>query len=153
MKAAYHLLLLAVQAGITFVALLSIYLLLALLNYRGGFPAFIGLVTFQPVLGAVLSLATISVCVVVGLPLRLTALGRWWRQRGYLALGGVLAGGGLLGLFLLSGGATEAAATAGSSALVLACSGWFLLAFSLLHVFPPDTLLHRLSLLSPLYSK
>jgi hypothetical protein len=153
MRVAYHLLLLAVQAGITFVALLGIYLLLALLDYRGGFPAFIGLVAFQPVLGAVLSLATISVCVVVGLPLRLTALGNWWRQRGYLALGGALAGGGLLGLFLLSGGATEAAATTGSSALVLACSGWFLLAFSLLHIFPPDTLLHRLSLLSPLYSK
>jgi hypothetical protein len=153
MRVAYHLLLLAVQAGITFVALLGIYLLLALLDYRGGFPAFIGLVTFQPVLGAVLSLATISVCVVVGLPLRLTALGNWWRQRGYLALGGALAGGGVLGLFLLLGGATEAAATAGSSAFVIVCSGWFLLAFSLLHAFPPDTLLHRLSLFSPLYSK
>jgi hypothetical protein len=151
MRAAYHLLLLAVQAGITFVALLGSYLLLALLDYRGGFPAFMGLVTFQPVLGAVLSLATISVCVVVGLPLRLTALGSWWRQRGYLALGGALAGGGLLGLFLLAGGATEAAG--GPSAFVLACSGWFLLAFSLLHVFPSATWLHRRSLLSPLYRK
>jgi hypothetical protein len=153
MRAAYHLLLLAVQAGITFVALLSSYLLLALLDYRGGFPAFIGLVTFQPVLGAILSLATISICVVVGLPLRLTALGSWWRQRGYLALGGALAGGGVLGFFLLSAGATEAAGTGGPSALVVAGSGWFLLAFSLLHVFPPDTWLHRLSLLRPLYSK
>ncbi|NVO86722.1 hypothetical protein [Hymenobacter terrestris] len=153
MKIVYQLLLLSVQAGITFVVLLGVYLLLALLDYRGSFPAFIGLVAFQPLMGALLSLATISLCVLVGLPLRLAAFGRWWRQRTLLALGGAAAGVALLGLSLFLRGATASAGFTEPSVLALASSGWFLLAFSLLHVFPPDTLLHRVGLLRTQYSQ
>lgn len=142
MKFLYHVLLLSLQAGLTFGVLLGSYLILALLDYRGGFPAFIGLLTFQPVMGALLSLATIGICFLVGLPLRLTAFGRWWRQRAFLALGGAIAGGALLVLSLFLEGSQSGTSTEPKS-LVLASSGWFLLAFCLLHIFPPDTLLHR----------
>jgi hypothetical protein len=146
MKFVYHVLLLSLQAGLTFGVLLGGYLILALLDYRGGFPAFIGLLTFQPVMGALLSLATIGVCFLVGLPLRLTAFGRWWRQRAFLALGGAIAGGSLLVLSLFLKEGTHSAPFTETRGLVLASSGWFLLAFCLLHIFPPDTLLHRVGM-------
>ena len=125
MKVAYHVLLLSVQAGLSFVVLL-------------------GLLVFQPLMGALLSLATMSVCVLVGLPLRLTAFGSWWRQRPLLPLAGAGAGGALLVLSLFLRGASHSAAFTEPSVLALAATGWFLLAFCLLHVFLPDTLLHRL---------
>ena len=132
MKVAYHALLLLVQAGLTFGVLLGTYLLLALLDYTGGFPAFIGLLVFQPLMGALFSLATMRVCVLVGLPLRLAAFGSWWRQRPLLALAGAGAGGALLVLSLFVRGASHAAAFTEPSVLALAATGWFLLAFCLL---------------------
>ncbi|OWP61541.1 hypothetical protein CDA63_18940 [Hymenobacter amundsenii] len=153
MKLVYNVLLLSVQAGTTFVVLLGVYLLLALLDYRGGLDGLIGLVAFQPLMGALLSLATISLCVLVGLPLRLAAFGRWWRQRTFLALGGAAASVALLVLSLFMQGGTVPATFTEPSVLVLAGCGWFLLAFCLLHVFPPDTLLHRVGLFRTRYSK
>lgn len=153
MKVVYNVLLLSVQAGITFVVLLGVYLLLALLDYRGGIPAFFGLVAFQPLMGALLSLATMSICVLVGLPLRLAAFGRWWRQHTFLALSGAVVGGALLVLCLFMQARTVPATFTEPSVLVVAGCGWFLLAFSLLHVFPPDSLLHRVGLFRTRYSK
>ena len=146
MKGIYQLFLLAVQASLTFAVLLGVYLVLAVLDYRGGLPAFIGLVAFQPLVGAVFTLATISVCVLVGLPLRLAPFGRWWRQRSYLALGGALMAGGLLLLSQIALGTTAPLVTAEPAVLVLASSSWLLLAFCLLHVFPSETLLRRIGL-------
>lgn len=129
MKVAYHVLLLSVQAGLTFVVLLGTYLLLALLDYPGGFPAFIGFLVFQPLMGALFSLATVSVCVLVGLPLRLADFGSWWRQQPWLALAGAGAGGALLVLSLFLRGASDSAAFAEPLVRALAATGWFLLAF------------------------
>ena len=146
MKVAYHLLLLSVQAGFTFVVLLGTYLLLALLDYTGSFPAFFGLLVFQPLMGAFLSLATISVCVLVGLPFRLAAFGSWWRQRPWLALVGAGAGGVLLVLSLFVREASHSFAFTEPWVIALAATGWFLLTFCPLHLFLPDTFLHRLLL-------
>ena len=153
MKIAYHALLFSAQAGVTFVALLGVYLLLALLEYRGGFPAFVGLFTFQPVLGALFSFVTVGICALLGLPLRLAAFGHWWRQRALLVLGGAAAGGMLLPLALLLRDATNPPASNEPFVLGLAGSGWFLLAFCLLHVFPPDAILRRVGLLRVLYDR
>jgi hypothetical protein len=144
MKVAYHVLLLSVQAGLTFVVLLGVYLLLALFDYTGGFPAFVGLLVLQPLMGVLFALATMSMCVLVGLPLRVAAFGRWWRQRPLLALAGAGVGGALLVFSLFLRGASHPAGFTEPSVLALAATGWFLLAFCLLHVFLPDTLLHRL---------
>lgn len=143
MKGIYHLLLLLVQVGLTFPVLLGVYLVLALLTYQGGFPAFVGLVAFQPVLDAIFSLVTIIICALVGLPLRLASFGNWWRQRSYLALAGVLTATGLLLWSLVVLRAAAPTASPEPAVLGLAGSGWFLLAFSLLHVFPPASFLRR----------
>ncbi len=136
MLSVFQLLLFCFQVASTFGVLLVLYLVLALLDYRGGLDNLVGFTIWQPLLGAALCLLTILGCFLLGLPLRFSArLRLWWQQHWYLALGGAAVGLGLLVLSLLLGG--------DSPHLFYALSGWFLLAFSLLHLVPPLHLLPR----------
>ena len=74
-------------------------------------------------MGVLFSLATMSVCVPVGLPLRLTAFGRWWRPWPLVAPAGAGTGNALLGLSLLLHRAPTASAFTASSVIVLATTG------------------------------
>jgi hypothetical protein len=119
-----------------------------LLDYQGGIDSFIGTTLFQPVIGALISTVTIGICLLIGLPIRVSnKINTWWTKRIWLSIFG-----GVLGLSLLVFSAlpsmTEAINTTIENEVIqrqlpniaLATTGWFLIGFSLLHLFPPYNL-------------
>lgn len=133
------------QVMVTFAALLAIYMALAILDYQGGFDNFIGIALFQPVMGALISVITIAICIVIGLPLRLSdQIHEWWSARMWLALAGVVTGTSFIIISLLPSMTSIAKQSLDGEAIEstvphagFALAGWFLVAFSLLHLFPP----------------
>ncbi len=125
---------------------ICIYMIFALMDYQGGIDGFIGMAIFQPIMGAILSVLTILVCFLLGLPIRLIRKVRvWWSRRFYIAIGLTFVGLILLGLSfmhhfmqvatILRDG-IEITKSIPNGGLVI--SGWFLTAFCILHTFPPE---------------
>jgi hypothetical protein len=133
------------QIGLTFIATICIYMVFALLDYQGGIEGIIGITVFQPIFAVLLSVLTIVVCFIVGLPIRLNrVIYRWWTDKFYISIIGVVGGVCLLFLsfspyFLQAIKAQvegqETIKKIPNLALVIA--GWFLTAFSTLHLYPP----------------
>ena len=122
----------------------------ALLDYKGGFENFVGMLIFQPLFAALISTFTVAVCFVVGLPLRLNKkLFMWWSNRFYFPIGLGVTGVALLILSLVY---TEVGTYHDGDMLLttttpngwLLASGWFVLGFSVLHLFPPVFLVQSL---------
>ncbi len=120
-------------------------MLFAAFDYQGGIANFVGLAIFQPILAICLSLLTIIVCGIIGLPIRLNnRFNKWWRTNFYFAI--IL---GIIGLvfcvisvfpnfieqveYRIDG--LEQTATVPNR--FFSVSGWFLIAFGLLHLFLP----------------
>lgn len=119
-----------------------------LLDYQSGIDSFIGTTLFQPILGGLISVVTIGICLLVGIPIRINNnLNIWWTQRIWLALTGVVIG---LSLLILSSlpSMRETINTSIENQIVqkqipnpvLAITGWFMTCFFLLHLFPPYNL-------------
>jgi hypothetical protein len=122
-----------------------LYMLFAMFDYQGGIANFIGLALFQPILAILLSILTVIICGLVGLPLRFnTRLNVWWRTHSYVS---ILIG--LLGLFactisLMPRFVEEITYRMDGMDMtqtvpnqVLSISGWFLVAIGTLHAYPP----------------
>lgn len=133
------------QLFITFGVLFVTYIIFALLDMdefdlitEGAF------LIFQPIFGIILSILTIIVCAIVGLPIRLIPkVYSWWSSKPVLVFACVTVG--IILMFLsLNGNFTETAQVTidgeerskeiPNSYLVV--TGWFLTAFSLLHFYP-----------------
>lgn len=145
MKIILDLVTLAIQGTITFITLMVIYMMLVLLDYQGGVDGFIGIALFQPIIGGIISLVTIGICLVIGLPIRLSnTINAWWTKRIWLSILGSVIGLFLLIISLLPS-MMETIDTTFENEIVqrqtpnlgFAAAGWFLICFSLLHTFPP----------------
>jgi hypothetical protein len=129
----------------TFITLMVIYMVFALMDYQGGIDGFIGTTLIQPLIGGVLSILTIGICLLIGLPIRIiSSLNTWWTERIWLALAGVLFGFSMIIVSVIPSMATIVNTTIEGEVvqrqipnLSFAGAGWLLTAFSLLHLFPP----------------
>jgi hypothetical protein len=148
MRIVLNLIILGLQGITTFIALVVIYMAFALLDYQGGIDGFIGTTLFQPIIGGFISVMTIGVCLLVGIPIRINSrINFWWRERFWLSISGVLLGLSLIVISVLPAMTETINATIEDEIikkqiqdLAAATMGWFLTAFSLLHVFPPNSL-------------
>ena len=139
------------QLLVTFLVLFTIYMVYALLDLleidmMAGF----GFLLFQPILGFLISVATMVGCLVVGLPIRLIKTIRdFWLSKPLLPLAGVALGFFLL-LLSFHGNFTEQKEVTIDIGTIqkeipnttLVVTGWLMTAFSLLHVYP-QALLRR----------
>jgi len=149
-------LILIFQFTLTFIAIFCIYMLFALLDNDFGIDGLFGLFIFQPIFGVVLSILTIIVCLIVGLPIRLNKkLNHWWITNFYISIIGTFCGLILL-IFALVPifNETTIITENGQETLkhipnsTLSYIGWFLTAFSLLHIYPPRQLTENIKKLT-----
>jgi hypothetical protein len=139
------LILIFLQIGLGFVVLLGIYMLFALLDSDFGVDGLIGLIIFQPILGCIISALSIGICFIIGLPIRLNKqICKWWKKHFYLSI--ILLIGGLIILLLSLHPALAESVKISIDGYetvkntpneVLLSIGWFLTAFSILHLYPP----------------
>lgn len=141
------------QIALTFVATISIYMVFALLDSDFGIDGIFGLVFFQPLIATIFSIMTIFICSLVGLPIRLNIeLNKWWQDNYYIAIIGTFCGLifiilawtpyfiNTIGIYSIEG-YYEGIKRILNAALTI--SGWFLIAFSLLHFYPPRQLMEK----------
>ncbi len=141
-----NLLILFIQCAVTFILTLFIYMTFVFLDYEGGFDNFIGTTIFQPILGGLISILTIMICLIIGLPIRLgKTINSWWSRNYLISIIGTIVGLTLLIMsFLPSFKETvktiieNEEITKETPNLILVSIGWFLTAFSTLHIFPTE---------------
>jgi hypothetical protein len=138
MKKLLSLIILGLQGTTTFFTLVAVYMIFVLLDYQGGIDSFIGTMVFQPIMGGLLSLTTIVVCLLVGLPISLSScINTWWRDRFWLPIVGVLCGFSLLVLSVLPSMMKTVTTALDDQSITrqvphtgAAITGWCLLSFS-----------------------
>jgi uncharacterized membrane protein YbhN (UPF0104 family) len=121
-------------------------MIFVLLDYKGGVDSFIGTTVFQPIIGGLISIVTIGICLLIGLPIRFSdKIHTWWTKRIWLSILGTVIGLFLLILSLLPSMTERINATIENEIiqrqipnLGFATTGWLLTCFSLLHQFPPN---------------
>ena len=121
-------------------------MLFAMFNYQGGIANFVGLTLFQPLFASLLSVLTVIICGLVGLPIRLNKkLNNWWRNHFYVSILLGLIGSLACATSLLPSFVEEA--TYGIDGMdvtqtvpnqILAFSGWLLLGIGTLHTYLPN---------------
>jgi len=144
----FDIVVIGIQLGLTFTVLVCLYMVFAILDYQGGFDSFIGMVIFQPIMAALLSGLTIICCMTVGFPIRLIKnLNEWWTRHFYVAFILSLVGLTLIGLSLTPQFIEETTISTDEMEIVkslpnfgLIITGWFVTAFSILHIYPPHSL-------------
>jgi hypothetical protein len=120
-------------------------MLFAMFDYQGGFANFVGLTLFQPILAILLSILTVIVCGLVGLPIRLNnGLNTWWRTHFYVSILIGLLGLVACAISLMPGFVEEITyridgvdMTETVPNQILSISGWFLVAIGTLHAYLP----------------
>ena len=133
------------QLFITSFILFATYIIFALLDMTEiDMITEIGFVIFQPILGAIISLTTIIICLLIGLPIRLVPkVYKYWTHKPFIVIVSVTIGAILL-LLSLNNNFTETTIitiddqerTKIIPNYYLALTGWFLVAFNLLHFYP-----------------
>ena len=134
---------LLIQIGTTMLVLILIYMIFSLMDNEGGMDGIFGMLFIQPLLAVLFSGLTVILCILVGLPLRLfSRINAWWRNRLYLQL--ILLATGIILLCLsvvpifmenvtyIQDGLNSVKTIPNKA---FAISGWFLTAFSILHIF------------------
>lgn len=120
-------------------------MIFAISDYNGGIDGILGIAVFQPIMSIIFAFLTILICGLVGLPIRINKkLNKWWRTKFYVSLiltfiGIVLSVISFLPTFVQKteydiNGITEITTIPN---IFLAITGWFLIAFGILHSFPP----------------
>ncbi|MEZ0611673.1 hypothetical protein ACAW74_24395 [Fibrella sp. WM1] len=144
MKVLFWLIILALQIFVSLSFGIGVYMLGALYDYQGGFDGFFSMTFVQPVVGFFTSAASIFLCLILGLPIRvLESVYQWWTQRFLLPV--VIFGVGclmLIGSFFLSEKVyqgPQGVRVVPNFSLVIA--GWFTTLFALSHLFPPPRLM------------
>ncbi|HEX8426017.1 hypothetical protein [Hymenobacter sp.] len=90
------------QIALTFIVTLCIYMVFALLDNDFGVDGLFGLIIFQPIMAVIISGATILVCLIAGLPIRMNnKLNYFWTTNFHIAIIGTIRGLTLLFLALL----------------------------------------------------
>jgi hypothetical protein len=143
---------LGLQIALTFVVTFCIYMIFALIDSDFGIDGLFGLFIIQPIFAIILSGLTILVCLIVGLPIRLNRkINYWWTTNFYLSIIGTVIGLTLLLIALYPAfSETVTIDLDGQPTLkqipnfTLTPVGWFLTAFSLLHIYPPRQLTEKL---------
>lgn len=145
MRIILNLIILGIQAIITFITLILIYMIFVLLDYEGGIDGFTGTTLFQPIIGGLLTIMTIAICLLMGLPIRISRrINTWWTKRIWISIFGVLLGLSLI-IFSVLPSMTQTIDITMENEMIhkqipnlgLGTTGWFLTGFSLLHLFPP----------------
>ena len=145
------------QVGLTIGTTFILYMLFAMFDYQGGFANFVGLTLFQPILAIVLSILTVIVCGLVGLPIRLNnRLNNWWRTHFYVSILIGLLGIVACAISLLPKFVEEITYRMDGMDMtqtvpnqILSISGWFLVAMGTLHAYPPKFIQDKLESLLP----
>lgn len=127
-------------------------MLFAIFDYQGGFANFVGLTLFQSILAILISILTVIVCGLVGLPIRLNhRLNTWWRTHFYVAILIGLLGLVACAISLMPGFVEEVTYRMDGMDMtqtlpnrILSVSGWFLVAIGTLHIYPPIILEEKL---------
>jgi hypothetical protein len=135
---------LLIQGFAAFVSSFVIYMIFALLDYQGGIDGLVGITIFQPIIGILISILTVIICFIVGLPIRfIEKINSFWSKYYFPILGVAL------GVVLLLSSFTPTLmepiktvqdnmeVTKDIPNLKLVIIGWFVTAFSILHTFPP----------------
>ncbi|MBS1487474.1 MAG: hypothetical protein JST43_07775 [Bacteroidetes bacterium] len=143
MKILATLTILLIQSAIAFGMLMIIYMVFVLLDYQGGIDGLVGATLFQPIIGGILSLITIAICLIIGLPIRLIETLKLFWSKYYLSIFGILIGLTCL-VFAFNPSMIEKAKVIENNveivkdipSLKLVVAGWFGLSFSILHSFP-----------------
>jgi hypothetical protein len=149
MEKLIDLLILGLQMVLTFIILFCTYLFFALCDSDFGIDGLFGLFIIQPVFAVILSIITIIVCLLIGLPIRLVKnLNCWWTKHFYIAVIGVVVGIAALVLSMFPN--FEETVVLDNEIkkqipnIALVSAGWLLTAFSLLHLYPPAQIISKL---------
>ncbi len=120
-------------------------MIFAAFDYQGGIANFVGLAIFQPILALILSILTIIICGIIGIPIRINdKFNKWWRTNFYVAVIIVITGISFCIISLFPNfieqvdyrmDGLEQTATVPNR--FLSITGWFLIGFGLLHLFLP----------------
>ena len=121
-------------------------------DYQGGFANFVGLSLFQPILAILISILTVIVCGLVGLPIRLNnRLNNWWRTHFYVSILIGFLGLVACAISLMPGFVEEVTYRMDGMDMnqtvpnqILSISGWFLVAIGTLHTYPPKFIQDKL---------
>ena len=127
------------------ISMIVLYMIFAISDFRGGFDGIIGIVIFQPIMAIVFSLITVFTCGIIGLPIRINKkLNEWWRTKFYVSIILIFVGLLFCVISFLPNmveqveyeieGIMEIVTIPN---IILAISGWFVIAFGILHSFPP----------------
>lgn len=127
-------------------------MLFAMFDYQGGFANFVGLSLFQPILAILISILTVIVCGLVGLPIRLNnRLNNWWRTHFYVSILIGFLGLVACAISLMPGFVEEVTYRMDGMDMnqtvpnqILSISGWFLVAIGTLHTYPPKFIQDKL---------
>jgi len=133
------------QVGLTIGTTFILYMLFAMFHYQGGIANFIGLTLFQPILAILISILTVIVCGLFGLPIRLNnRLNIWWRTHFYVSILIGLLGFIACAISLMPEFVEEITYRMDGMDMtqtvpnqILSISGWFLVATGTLHTYPP----------------
>jgi hypothetical protein len=140
------------QVGLTIGTTFILYMLFALFDYQGGFANFVGLTLFQPILAILLSILTVIICGLFGLPIRLNnRLNNWWRTHFYISILIGFLGLVACAISLMPGFVEEVTYRMDGMDMtqtvpnrILSISGWFLVAIGTLHAYPPKFIQDKL---------
>jgi magnesium-transporting ATPase (P-type) len=146
-------LILGMQVVVTFIATFCIYMFFALSDNDFGIDGLVGLVIFQPIVSIILSIITIFICLIVGLPIRLSKrINYWWIAKFYIAIIGIVCGLTFLLLSIIPSFMETVIINKDTTQetlkqvpnTILVSVGWLLTAFSLLHLYPPLQLMNKI---------
>lgn len=138
-----------IQICASLVALFVVYMIFAFFDYQGGIDNFVGMIILQPLMAIIISVFTLFICFLIGLPIRINKkLNKFWRERFYLAPILVLCGI-ISCIFSLLPAFTEEIEVAEHIVrfpnLFFSIIGWFLIAFGFLHLYLPYKIEKRLT--------
>ena len=134
--------------SLAFVLMFCLYMAFAMFDYQGGIANFVGIALFQPAFAVFLSLLTILLSFILGLPLRLNRkINRWWRRNFYISIALVMIGLGLCAASVNNNFVEETTykiegveRTDTIPNRALSILGWFAVAIGTLHTYPPLSL-------------
>lgn len=135
------------QLVLTSIVLLGIYMIYALFDViEFDLISGIGFIIFQPILGLIFTGLTILICLILGLPIRLIkVINQSWKSKQFIPVIGAVVGVLLLLLSFINTEIKEVIIENETMLkkvpnITIALTGWFLIAFCLLHFYPQSLL-------------
>jgi hypothetical protein len=149
-----NILIIGLQIILTFIVTVGIYMLLALLDSDFGIDGLFGLFVIQPIIAIIISSLTITGCLILGLPIRLNKkINDWWIANFYFSIIGFLVGLMILFIsFLPMFKDTITVDVDGEQTIkqvpnLILIIGYFLISFSLIHLYPPRQLTDKIKMI------